>query len=272
MAVLQWQRVIRLLLIHFIDIISTQTDSTAVCPYNATGVVPPVQALHEWNYLGCYHDDHVNRILNSTGYSSADNNTVTGCAKFCEGYAFLGVEFGAQCFCGVSLGVAANTKPTSDAQCNYTCCADRTVSCGGAEYINVYETIEPSPTSTLSLSPSSTAPSTSPSPHPSNSLSTGVKAELGVLASIAGLGIIFALWFFLFSKPRSARQRKNHPQRQENQSHDKDEVIPLSAVKQRYPGELSAEQQDELDGNTRSELDGRAKMELEARKGALTVE
>lgn len=149
--------------------VRTQTDSKAPCPYNATGVVPPVQQLPAWDSLGCYHDDNYDRILNKTAYFGPENNTVNGCAIFCGGYAFFGVEFGAQCFCGASLGVAANTRPTSDTHCNYTCCADRKISCGGAEFINVYEAID--------SSPSQSVITTSPSPTPASSAGSGKQSN-----------------------------------------------------------------------------------------------
>ena len=150
MALFNWQRVVGfLLLLRFIDIVSTQSAQPGPCPYNATGVVPPLQNVPEWNYLGCYPDNANDRLFNDTMYWGPENNTVTGCADFCRGSAFFGVEYSAQCFCGVRM--AANTKPTSDGSCNYTCCADRTVSCGGLNRINVYEAVEPSPSQFVTM-------------------------------------------------------------------------------------------------------------------------
>ena len=200
MTLLKWQCVSQiLLLLHFIVIVSTQTGSQAPCPYNATEVVPPVQSLQDWNYLGCYRDDD-KRVLNSTMYWGPGNNTVTGCANFCGGYAFFGVELGAQCFCGVSLRAAANTKLASDTLCNYTCCADRTISCGGLWYLNIYEAIEPSPTlSTTVTSPSPTQASSAGSGGQSDGVNQGNGNSNASNKISLGVGLGFGVPMFVLA-------------------------------------------------------------------------
>jgi len=69
-----------------------------------------------------------------------DDNTVEGCKDSCRelGYAYAGVEFGEECFCG-------NTPPlmstiVGQEECNDPCTGDATQMCGGSWNMNVYQT------------------------------------------------------------------------------------------------------------------------------------
>lgn len=158
----KWHHAIQLLLlVRSIKSTSTHNPSANFpgCPYNSTTVL---QTLHLWTYRGCYDDDNNHRLLNSTGYYGPDNNTVSSCNDFCEGYRFFGVEYSAQCFCSNSLDTTSETYLASDANCNFACCADRTISCGGLGHISVYEVIEQSSTlSAFTASPTPTQTSSS---------------------------------------------------------------------------------------------------------------
>ena len=57
-----------------------------------------------------------------------------------EGYAYAGVEFGSECFCG-------NEPPPEDtivdqSECDWTCHGDRELICGALWRMNVFETGE----------------------------------------------------------------------------------------------------------------------------------
>ena len=74
---------------------------------------------------------------------SYNDNTPSECIRRCkhEGYAYAGVQYGKECFCG-------NLPPPSDlivdqSQCNHKCTGDQNLICGGGCRNNVYSTVEP---------------------------------------------------------------------------------------------------------------------------------
>ena len=107
-----------------------------------------IQQLPEFEYRGCYADQSNPRLL-PIGANSTGSMTVTTCASICssQGYAFFGVEYSYQCWCGNTLNPRA--VPADQSNCNYACCADNSsVACGGDGFIGVYEA-RPSPTQTV---------------------------------------------------------------------------------------------------------------------------
>ena len=127
-----------LILMCFAGPTSTQRlrgEIPTFCSLNETTVI---QQIPEFEYRGCYADDSNSRLLpiNSTGPS---NMSVMTCASICwsRGYAFSGVEYSIQCWCDNALNPRA--IPTDQSNCNYACCADSSVACGGDDFIMVYE-------------------------------------------------------------------------------------------------------------------------------------
>lgn len=110
-------------------------DIPTFCSLNETTVI---QQLPAFGYRGCYADNHNARLLsiNSNGPS---NLSVMTCTSICwsQGYAFSGVEYSIQCWCDNALNPRA--IPTDQSNCNYACCADSSVACGGPDFIMVYE-------------------------------------------------------------------------------------------------------------------------------------
>lgn len=181
----KWHYVIQVLFLVR-SIKSTETSSLLAngpCPYNST-IVP--QPTHLWPYQGCYKDDGKNRLLNGTAYSDSVYNAVSSCNDFCEGYRFFGVEFSAQCFCSNSLDPTSNTYLSSDADCNFTCCADRKTSCGGLWHISVYEVLERS--STLSASMISPSPTQTSSSVNNGGSSSNAKSSATQSSAVIGNG------------------------------------------------------------------------------------
>ena len=61
--------------------------------------------------------------------------TVEKCKQLCLGFAYAGVEYSKECFCG-------NIAPTITAQnCNMVCAGNKNQICGGGWAMNVYSTI-----------------------------------------------------------------------------------------------------------------------------------
>ena len=120
------------------------------CSTNETTVI---KQLPEWEYRGCYADESSSRLLHDA-YNGSENMTATTCVSFCsgQGYAFSGPEFSYQCWCGNALDPRA--VPADQSNCNYACCADSSVACGGAWFISIYEA-RPSPSQTANATDNS---------------------------------------------------------------------------------------------------------------------
>ena len=60
------------------------------------------------------------------------------CIQFCtaKGYGIAGVEFGSECFCGLTVGSSAVAKPATD--CNKPCAGAADEVCGAADRINIF--------------------------------------------------------------------------------------------------------------------------------------
>lgn len=80
----------------------------------------PPNAAEDYQSLGCYSDS------NSTGRAlawrqdqvDASNLTQLHCASACElgGYAYAGVEYGSECYCG--MGLLDGSTQIDDSKCN----------------------------------------------------------------------------------------------------------------------------------------------------------
>ncbi|KAH9885182.1 WSC domain-containing protein [Xylariomycetidae sp. FL2044] len=100
-----------------------------------------VQKRLGWKWLACAKDPAgESRTLD--GFSADQKDmTVDLCVKMCgdKGFAYAGVEYSTQCFCGA--GVADDRMPTNGTQgnCNMPCAGDAKQFCGGAAQVGVYQ-------------------------------------------------------------------------------------------------------------------------------------
>ena len=88
-------------------------------------------------HLGCFRDKFEPRILNASQLKF-EENTPQKCIRYCAelGYAFAGLQYSIECFCG-------NQKPyekLDDIFCDRKCPGDANYSCGGYLTMNVYST------------------------------------------------------------------------------------------------------------------------------------
>ncbi|KAK3368692.1 carbohydrate-binding WSC, partial [Podospora didyma] len=84
---------------------------------------------------GCYSDTRDQRSLTGKMVLE-DEMTVDRCAYECRDYAWFGVEYGTQCFCGTKLQASAHRKP--EHECAQPCGGDHLTLCGDADRLNVY--------------------------------------------------------------------------------------------------------------------------------------
>lgn len=109
--------------------------------YNDTSFVPPSipQTVGGWNYTGCYTDPVNPRAIASYQVTSTSSMTVEMCVGACEakGYAFAGVEYGSQCFCGNSI--SSQSTAVADSQCEVMLCPGNSKEwCSAGSRLQVY--------------------------------------------------------------------------------------------------------------------------------------
>ena len=118
---------------------------------NGTGrpKITPVQQA--FSSFGCYTDSTGTRALKGAKFVS-DDMTIDNCATACKGWAYFGLEYSRECFCGFQL---VESTQVESSQCNMPCRGNSTRICGAGDRLNVctYDAVPPS--STASVSPSS---------------------------------------------------------------------------------------------------------------------
>ncbi|EAA29543.1 hypothetical protein NCU05935 [Neurospora crassa OR74A] len=103
---------------------------------NALYRPPRVANVRGFDYLGCYRETSPRLLPNSL--LGDDTLTVEKCAAYCTDLSFpyFGVEYGRECWCGVSQPDAAQLVPATD--CSMTCAGAGDEICGAGNRINVY--------------------------------------------------------------------------------------------------------------------------------------
>ncbi|WVQ97816.1 hypothetical protein IAU59_004931 [Kwoniella sp. CBS 9459] len=151
---------------------SPSAPTTTVTP----SAYPTASLPVGWKSLGCYVDTGDKRALNR-GSITSSNTTIPNCIAGCagQGYAYAGVEYGVECWCGT----AANLTPASDG-CDVPCAGDPGSYCGGSYRINIFssEDASVSATTTSTQTNTSTAAATSTSASASASTATATKSNL----------------------------------------------------------------------------------------------
>ncbi|CAI6334186.1 unnamed protein product [Periconia digitata] len=112
----------------------TGTPSTSSTP---TPTSTP--SLQGYDYVGCLSDAVENRTLHDK-FETKSDNSYTACAAFCSGYEFFGVEYAAECYCGISLAYT-DPKPLSD--CSMPCTGDPKSYCGAGNRLTVFKNKTP---------------------------------------------------------------------------------------------------------------------------------
>ncbi|CAJ2503525.1 Uu.00g109190.m01.CDS01 [Anthostomella pinea] len=92
-------------------------------------------AVGTYEYHGCHTDIASDRAL--TGkvlYNSG--MTLQLCAGFCSEYAYFGLEYSTQCFCGATL--TASSTEVAQMECGMACSGDAFQSCGDGNRVSVF--------------------------------------------------------------------------------------------------------------------------------------
>ena len=94
------------------------------------------------NYIGCFIDS-ADRVMNGATYEDFTAMTPDACRAFCKDFAYAGVQWHGQCFCGNQY---ATLGQAPEGECNAACAGDANTMCGGGWRLSVYSTAsEPAP-------------------------------------------------------------------------------------------------------------------------------
>jgi N-acetylneuraminic acid mutarotase len=107
----------------------------------------------------CWVDSSTNRAMQLKAPDLGINDCISFCRNHQHKYPFAGVQFGKECFCGVTYQ-KYGSAPASD--CNYTCAVGGGI-CGGLNRMNVYSTVLPTLPPTMLPTPQPILP---PTPQP----------------------------------------------------------------------------------------------------------
>lgn len=113
--------------------------------------------------IGCYTEATGGRALSSKSYSDSKNMTAENCEAYCgKDYAYFGVEWSQECYCGKQLNSGSVAAPASE--CSKLCTGDILQYCGGSSRLNVFKRrdsslVSSSTTSTSLVSSSTTSAS-----------------------------------------------------------------------------------------------------------------
>ncbi|KAI4115242.1 MAG: hypothetical protein LQ345_004126 [Seirophora villosa] len=133
---------------------STGTSTSATSTPTSTGPAIVLTAS-PFAYQGCYSEGSAGRALSATSTASG-TMTIQMCAAFCKEYAYMGVEYSTECYCGNTIGTGSAL--VTDGRCSMTCGGAPSAICGGPNGLSFYKN-----TGSASSSGSSTASSTSTS-------------------------------------------------------------------------------------------------------------
>lgn len=109
-------------------------------------------SIGEFTYSSCRTDDTADRSLKAVDYRT-DDMTVEKCAERCKDYAYFGLQFARECYCGNELGGQA--APEKD--CSLLCVGSDKQWCGGPLRLNVYAKGAASSSTTTPVAESTTS-------------------------------------------------------------------------------------------------------------------
>ena len=131
-----------------------------------------------WTALGCYTDSVGARALTTTQYLAAPM-TIEVCTTACkaDNFAYAGLEYGGECYCGNTVANGNGPAPDKAAGCSMPCNGDATETCGGSNRINLFKATGTSPSSSATGTTTSTAVSTPTSTGTASKLPAGWKYQ-----------------------------------------------------------------------------------------------
>lgn len=108
-----------------------------------------VATVAGWDYDGCRTEASNSRALTGNSYFD-DLMTVEKCATACDGYAWFGVEYGRECYCGNVIN--SGSVITDASECSFSCPGNSAENCGAGNRLNMYHEAAAPVVSTTSFS------------------------------------------------------------------------------------------------------------------------
>ena len=102
--------------------LSVYNNTAFVAPKIVQSVVASTGAMATYKYQGCFTELTNARALSAYAVTSTTLMTAEYCVAACsgKGYAYAGLEYGSQCFCGNTL--ATGSSNVADWQCQVMLC------------------------------------------------------------------------------------------------------------------------------------------------------
>jgi hypothetical protein len=132
------------------------TNSISTLAASPTPLPTVIQNCGMFFYQACYSEVQ-GRALQGKAVASNDM-TVRYCAGNCSSFAYMAVEYGAECYCGNTL--VSGSAPVTDGRCNMPCAGNAGTICGGPNGLTLYQYQATNVTSTSPLATSTASLST----------------------------------------------------------------------------------------------------------------
>lgn len=133
----------------------TSTTSSRSFSSSLSSAAPSASLPAGWQSLGCTVDSASKRVLTGS-YSESNSQTPALCMARCQslGFAYAGLQYGKQCYCGAGIDNASMVT----SGCTATCAGDKSLFCGGNYRMNLYGLAAGSSSSSSStVAPTATA-------------------------------------------------------------------------------------------------------------------
>ncbi|KAK8042502.1 hypothetical protein PG994_012985 [Apiospora phragmitis] len=119
-----------------ISAVITSTTSTS------SGLSAPT--ISGYAYQGCYKEPSGKRALPDKAFAY-DSMALESCAANCTDYAWFGVEYGRECYCGATLDSGANitSGTTFNGACTKPCGGNKNQTCGDGSMLSTFYSSDP---------------------------------------------------------------------------------------------------------------------------------
>lgn len=116
---------------------SSSSSSTSSAQPTPTGPFVS-QGNVNFTYYSCVSEPSSGRLLSTQVENNGTYMTIEKCLSNCYNYAYAGVEYGRECWCGNTLNTAPGFMNTTDSDCSFTCPGNSTEFCGAGNRLNLY--------------------------------------------------------------------------------------------------------------------------------------
>ncbi|KAK5989408.1 WSC domain-containing protein [Cladobotryum mycophilum] len=123
---------------------STTTTDTPPSTPTPTVIEPVIyQGNSNFTYYSCVSEPSEGKLMEQQVYNNDTTMTPEVCLEKCYQYKYAGIEYGQECWCGNTLGLAGwegatPGKNVTDSDCNMLCPGNSTEYCGSGSRLQLY--------------------------------------------------------------------------------------------------------------------------------------